>query len=50
MEEEDPCKFGLCAVAHQIPYAYAIADQYQATQSTFLSEQDQSLQLPAKEK
>lgn len=44
--EEDPYKSGLGVVVHQIPYAFAIANQYQAAQSTCLSSQDQFLQLP----
>ena len=36
-DEEDPCRFGLDASAHQIPYAFAIADQYEVAQSNCLS-------------
>lgn len=45
-DEEDPCRFGLDASAHQIPYAFSIADQYLVDQSACLSLKGQSLQLP----
>lgn len=45
-DEEDPCRFGLDASAHQIPYAFSIANQYLVDQSACLSLQGQSLQLP----
>ena len=45
-DEEDPCRFGLDASAHQIPYAFSIADQYLVDQSACLSLKGQPLQLP----
>ena len=46
MDEGGQDRFALDAAAHQIPYAFATADLYQAAQSTYLSCQDQCPQLP----
>lgn len=45
MDGEDQGRFVLDVAAHQIPYAFATADLYQAAQSTYLSGQDQRPQL-----
>ena len=44
-DEEDQDRFALDAAAHQIPYAFATVDQYQAAQLTYLSFLDQHPQL-----